>query len=134
VVVSAAAGAVRSVVSPIARIKGCRAVGVVGSDAKCHDVVEELGLDACLKYKTQDLDRTLAEACPSGVDVYYDNVVGAVLAAVLRHINRGAHPAGRPDLAVQRCSSGEGHPRHFVSVEENFGQWATAHWSRTGDD
>jgi NADPH-dependent curcumin reductase CurA len=90
VVVSAAAGAVGSVVGQIAKIKGCRAVGVAGSDAKCRYIVEELGLDACLNYKTQDLDRALREACPGGVDVYYDNVGGPVLAAVLRHINRGA--------------------------------------------
>src|SRR5919112_1223238 len=66
------------------------AVGVAGSDAKCRYVVEELGLDACLNYKTQDLDRGLTDACPDGVDVYYDNVGGKVLAAVLGHINRGA--------------------------------------------
>jgi NADPH-dependent curcumin reductase CurA len=90
VVVSAAAGAVGSVVGQVAKIKGCRAVGIAGSDAKCRSVVEELGLDACVNYKTQDLDRALAEACPAGIDVYYDNVGGAVLAAVLRHINRGA--------------------------------------------
>jgi NADPH-dependent curcumin reductase CurA len=90
VVVSAAAGAVGSVVGQTAKIKGCRSVGVAGSEAKCRYVVEELGLDACPNYKTQDLDRALAEACPGGVDVYYDNVGGAVLAAVLRHINRGA--------------------------------------------
>jgi NADPH-dependent curcumin reductase CurA len=90
VVVSSAAGAVGSVVSQIAKIKGCRAVGIAGSDAKCRYVVEELGLDACLSYRTQDLSRRLAEACPSGIDVYYDNVGGTVLEAVLRHINRGA--------------------------------------------
>jgi NADPH-dependent curcumin reductase len=90
VVVSAASGAVGSVVGQIAKIKGCRAVGVAGSDAKCRFVVEELGLDACLNYKTQDLDRGLADACPDGVDIYYDNVGGKVLAAVMGHLNRGA--------------------------------------------
>ena len=90
VVVSAAAGAVGSVVGQIAKLKGCRAVGVAGSEAKCRYVVEELGLDACLNYKTQDLDRGLADACPDGVDIYYDNVGGKVLAAVMGHINRGA--------------------------------------------
>jgi NADPH-dependent curcumin reductase CurA len=90
VVVSAASGAVGSIVGQVAKIKGCRAVGIAGSDAKCRYVVEELGLDACLNYKTQDPDRALREACPGGIDVYYDNVGGAVLASVLRHINLGA--------------------------------------------
>jgi NADPH-dependent curcumin reductase CurA len=90
VVVSAAAGAVGSVVGQIARILGCKSVGIAGTDAKCRYVVEELGFDACLNYKTQDLDRALAEACPSGIDIYYENVGGTVTGAVLRHINRGA--------------------------------------------
>jgi NADPH-dependent curcumin reductase CurA len=90
VVVSAAAGAVGSVVGQIAKIKGCSAVGVAGSDEKCSYVVKELGLDACVNYRTQDLDEALAAACPAGIDIYYDNVAGPVLAAVLRHINFGA--------------------------------------------
>jgi NADPH-dependent curcumin reductase CurA len=90
VVVSAAAGAVGSVVGQIAKLKGCRAVGVAGSDAKCRHVVEDLGLDACLNYKTQNLDQALAEACKDGIDVYYDNVGGKVLESALRHINKGA--------------------------------------------
>jgi len=90
VVVSAAAGAVGSVVGQIAKIKGCRAVGIAGSDAKCDFVVKELHFDACINYKTQDLGETLGKACPNGIDVYFDNVAGPVLAAVLRHINLGA--------------------------------------------
>ena len=90
VVVSAAAGAVGSVVGQIARIEGCRAVGTAGSDAKCRFVVDELGYDACVNYKTQDLKQALKDACPGGIDVYYDNVGGPVLAAVLWQINKGA--------------------------------------------
>jgi len=90
VVVSAASGAVGSVVGQLARIKGCRAVGIAGGEDECRYVVDELGLDACLDYKAQDLDRALADACPGGVDVYYDNVGGPVIAEALRHINRGA--------------------------------------------
>jgi NADPH-dependent curcumin reductase CurA len=90
VVVSAAAGAVGSVVGQIAKIQGCRAVGTAGGEEKCRYVVEELGFDACIDYKAQDLNAALAGACPNGIDVYYDNVGGAVLAAVLRRINRGA--------------------------------------------
>ncbi len=88
VVVSAAAGAVGSVVGQIAKIKGCRAVGTAGSDEKCRYVVEELGFDACVNYKTQL--RALKRACPNGIDVYFDNVAGPTLEMVLRLINTGA--------------------------------------------
>jgi NADPH-dependent curcumin reductase CurA len=90
VVVSAASGAVGSVVGQLAKIRGCRAVGVAGSRDKCRFVVDELGFDACLNYKTEDLVASLKEACPAGVDVYFDNVGGAVFAAVLRVLSRGA--------------------------------------------
>jgi hypothetical protein len=87
VVVSAASGAVGSVVGQIARIKGCRAVGVAGSAAKCEYAVRELGFDACVNYKDADFFEQLQAACPRGVDVYFENVGGAVLAAVLRLVN-----------------------------------------------
>jgi NADPH-dependent curcumin reductase CurA len=90
VVVSAAAGAVGSVVGQIARIKGCRAVGVAGGAAKCEYVVKELGFDACVDYKRSDLAAALAAACPAGIDVYFDNVGGVVLKAVLPLINQNA--------------------------------------------
>ncbi len=90
VVVSAASGAVGSIVGQIAKIKGCRAVGIAGSPEKCAYVTNELGFDACINYKTDDLDQALATTCPSGIDVYYDNVAGKILAAVLRRINQGA--------------------------------------------
>jgi hypothetical protein len=90
VVVSAAAGAVGSVVGQIARIKGCRAVGIAGAPAKCDYVVRELGFDACVSHHSEDLTAALAEACPSGIDVYFDNVGGQVLKAVMRLINQNA--------------------------------------------
>ena len=90
VVVSAASGAVGGVVGQLAKIKGCRAVGVAGSADKCRYVVDELGFDACINYKTEDLVPALRGACPNGVDIYFENVGGAVLAAVLRVLNRGA--------------------------------------------
>jgi hypothetical protein len=89
-VVSAASGAVGSVVGQLAKIRGCRAVGVAGSREKCRFVVEALGFDACVNYRTDDLVPALQAACPSGVDVYFDNVGGDVLAAVMRCLNRGA--------------------------------------------
>ena len=90
VVVSAAAGAVGSAAGQIARIIGCRVVGIAGSDEKCDHVVRELGFDACVNYKTQKLVPALRRACPDGIDVYVENVGGAVLEAVLRLINVGA--------------------------------------------
>lgn len=90
VVVSAASGAVGSVAGQIAKLKGCRAVGVAGSEAKCNYVVKELGFDACINRKTQDLSSALKAACPNGIDVYFDNTAGAILEAVLQQINLGA--------------------------------------------
>jgi NADPH-dependent curcumin reductase CurA len=90
VVVSAASGAVGSVVGQIAKLKGCRAVGVAGSEDKCDYVVKELGFDACINRKTQDLSSALKAACPNGIDVYFDNTAGSILEAVLQQINLGA--------------------------------------------
>ena len=90
VVVSAASGAVGSIVGQLAKTRGCRAVGVAGSAEKCRYVVEELGFDACVNYKTDDLVGALKAACPNGVDVNFENVGGAVLAAVMKVLNRGA--------------------------------------------
>jgi len=83
VVVSAAAGATGSLVGQIAKILGCRVVGIVGSDEKARFVVEELGFDAAINHRTDDLAAALKEHCPKRVDVYFDNVGGKVLDAVL---------------------------------------------------
>lgn len=90
VVVSAASGAVGSVVGQIAKIKGCRAIGIAGGKTKCDYVVNELGFDACIDYKDADFPQKLAEACPDGVDVYFENVGGAILDAVAPLLNQGA--------------------------------------------
>ena len=90
VVVSAASGAVGSVVGQIAKIQGCRTVGVAGGKTKCDYVVNELGFDACIDYKAPDFPAQLAAACPDGVDVYFENVGGAVLDAVAPLLNDGA--------------------------------------------
>ena len=90
VVVSAAAGAVGSAVGQIAKIKGCRAVGIAGSPEKCRHVVDDLGFDACVSYKAGNLFEALRAACPGGVDVYFENVGGDVQKAVLRQINKNA--------------------------------------------
>ena len=79
VVVSGAAGATGSVVGQIAKLKGCRVVGIAGTDEKCTWLVDELGFDAAVNYKTDDVKKALRKACPDGIDVYFDNVGGEIL-------------------------------------------------------
>jgi len=94
VVVSTAAGAVGSAAGQIAKIKGCRAVGVAGGPAKCHQCLTEFGYDAAIDYKAvADIGAALRQACPDGIDVYFDNVGGPILDAVLEQINLGARIA-----------------------------------------
>ena len=90
VVVSGAAGAVGQTVGQIAKLKGCRAVGIAGGPAKCEWVVKELGFDACIDYKSGPVKDGLKQFCPQGVDIYFDNVGGEILDAVLTRINRRA--------------------------------------------
>ncbi len=90
VVVSGAAGAVGQTVGQLARIKGCRVVGIAGGRAKCDWVVNELGFDACIDYKAGNVKAGLKEHCPKGVDIYFDNVGGEILDDVLARIGRGA--------------------------------------------
>ena len=90
VVVSGAAGAVGSVAGQVARIKGCRAVGIAGGAQKCRHVVEDLGFDACIDYKAEDVKKALRTHCPNGIDVYFDNVGGDILDAALANLARKA--------------------------------------------
>jgi NADPH-dependent curcumin reductase CurA len=90
VVVSGAAGAVGSVVGQIAKLKGCRVVGIAGGPEKCEWLTGELGFDASIDYKSEDVAAALREHCPEGVDVYFDNVGGEILDAALANLARGA--------------------------------------------
>ncbi len=90
VVVSGAAGAVGSVVGQVAKIKGARVVGIAGGADKCRYLVEELGFDAAIDYKTENVAEALQTHCPKGVNVYFDNVGGDILDAVLTRLARGA--------------------------------------------
>ncbi|NPC55402.1 NADP-dependent oxidoreductase [Caenimonas soli] len=90
VVVSGAAGAVGQTVGQLAKIKGCRVVGIAGGRAKCDWVVSELGFDACIDYKAGNVKADLKQHCPKGVDIYFDNVGGEILDDVLARIGRGA--------------------------------------------
>ncbi len=90
VVISAAAGAVGSVAGQIAKIKACRVIGIAGGPVKCQYVVRNLGFDACIDYKNENLKSLLQQHCPNGVDIYFDNVGGDILDTVLTKITRGA--------------------------------------------
>jgi len=90
VVVSAASGAVGSMVGQIAKIMGCTVVGIAGSDDKCAWVTKVAGMDHCINYKTEDLREQLKACCPNGIDVYFDNVGGDMLQAVMEQLAIGA--------------------------------------------
>jgi NADPH-dependent curcumin reductase CurA len=112
VVVSGAAGAVGMLAGQIAKIEGCRVVGVAGSDAKTAWLLDELGFDAAFNYKTDgDFDAKLGELCPDGIDVYFDNVGGAITDAALRRINTGARIAVCGQISQYNLEQPEMGPR-----------------------
>lgn len=86
VVISGAAGAVGGIAGQIAKLKGCRVVGIAGGERKCRYLIEELGFDAAIDYKHEDVATGLKRTCPKGVDVYFDNVGGDILDAVLARL------------------------------------------------
>jgi NADPH-dependent curcumin reductase len=114
VVVAAASGAVGSAVGQIARIKGARAVGIAGGKDKCEHVTKELGFDACLDHRDPHLAAKLKEACPKGIDVYFENVGGAVFEAVFPLLNAFAR--------VPVC----GLIAHYNDTETPSPKWAGA--------
>ena len=150
-VVAAASGAVGSVVGQIGKIKGCRVVGVAGGKAKCAYIVNELGFDAAVDHKAGNLAGDLTAACPNGIDIYFENVGGAVLRAVIPLLNEGArvpvcgyvsqYNAASPsekESPVDVLSSLENPPFHRFFL---VGEWShesheaisdLARWSREG--
>ncbi len=103
VVLSGAAGAVGAVAGQIAKIKGCRVIGIAGGPEKCDYISNELGFDAAIDYKAEDVKTALAEHCPKGVDVYFDNVGGEILDTVLLFLNQPCPRRDlRCDLAIQQ--------------------------------
>lgn len=86
VLVSGAAGATGSLAGQIAKIKGCRVVGIAGTDEKCAWVTDDLGFDAAINYRTEDVGVRIGETCPGGVDLYFDNVGGPILESALEHL------------------------------------------------
>lgn len=112
VVVSGAAGAVGMLVGQIAKFKGCRVVGITGSEMKISWLLGELGFDAAINYNTSlDLDARFDEVCPEGIDVYFDNVGGAITDAVLQRINIGARIAACGQISQYNLERPEMGPR-----------------------
>ena len=116
VVVSGAAGATGSVAGQIAKIKGCHVVGVAGTADKCKWVTDDLGFDACINYKTEDITARLKETCPKGVDVYFDNVGGDILDAVLAHINLRARIVLCGAISMYNATELPPGPKNYVSL------------------
>ena len=116
VVVSGAAGAVGSVAGQIAKIKGCRVIGIAGGAEKCEWIVEDLGFDAAIDYKAQDVRRTLREYAPGGVDVYFDNVGGEILDAVLTRLARGARVVICGAVSQYNTTEGVHGPKNYLSL------------------
>lgn len=116
VLVSGAAGAVGSAVGQIAAIKGCRVVGIAGTEAKCRHLTQDLGFDAAINYRTNDLATALKRACPDGVDVYFDNVGGRILDMVLQHLRMYARVVLCGFISQYNLEEPEVAPRHSVPL------------------
>jgi hypothetical protein len=116
VVVSAAAGAVGSIVGQIAKIKGCRVVGIAGSDEKCRHVVKDFGFDACINYKKENVTEALKRECPNGIDVDFQNAGGEILDAVLANINLKARIALCGMISTYNAAGPVPGPYNFANV------------------
>jgi len=113
VVVSAASGAVGQVVGQIARIMGCKVVGIAGTAQKVDYVINDLGFDYGINYKTEDVNSALSNLCPEGVDVYFDNVGGHITDAVMEHINTGARISVCGQISQYNLAEPEMAPRNM---------------------
>ena len=116
VVVSGAAGAVGSVAGQIGKIIGCRVVGIAGGPEKCAWITDELGFDAWIDYKSQDVAARLRETCPDGIDVFFDNVGGEILDAVLGQINLHARIALCGAISQYDTAELSPGPRNFLNL------------------
>ncbi|HEX9392604.1 MAG TPA: NADP-dependent oxidoreductase [Usitatibacteraceae bacterium] len=119
VVVSGAAGAVGAIVGQVARIKGCRVVGIAGGRDKCDYVVKTLGFDACVDYKNEDVRKGLKAACPDGIDVYFDNVGGEILDIVLGQIRLKARIVICGAISQYNSTTGVKGPANYLSLLVN---------------
>ncbi|KAJ8937148.1 hypothetical protein NQ314_012023 [Rhamnusium bicolor] len=133
VVVTGAGGAVGSHVGQIAKIKGCKVIGITGSDEKGRVLVEELGFDHFINYKIADVDKALTELAPEGVDCYFDNVGGEISSTILRHMNTfgrisvcgGISAYNETDLENLKVSTTQ---RSFISLQLKMEGFQVIRW------
>jgi NADPH-dependent curcumin reductase len=116
VVVSGAAGATGSVVGQIAKVQGCRAVGIAGGAAKCKYLTEELGFDAAIDYKSEDVRAALSRHCPNGVNVFFDNVGGEILDMVLAQLARKARVVLCGAISQYNNAADVRGPKNYLSL------------------
>ena len=116
VVVSGAAGSVGSIAGQIARIKGCRVVGIAGGQDKCRWLVDELGFDAAIDYKGDDVRARLREHAPDGIDVFFDNVGGRILEEALRRLARGARVVICGAVSQYNAESAPSGPTNYMQL------------------
>jgi NADPH-dependent curcumin reductase CurA len=119
VAISGAAGATGMVAGQIAKIKGCRAVGIAGGREKCNYIVKELGFDAAIDYKSENVIEGLRKHCPKGVNVYFDNVGGDILDAVLTQLGRGARVVICGAISQYNSTTGIKGPSNYLSLLVN---------------
>jgi NADPH-dependent curcumin reductase CurA len=119
VVVSGAAGAVGTVVGQIAKIKGCRVVGIAGGAQKCGYLTRDLGFDAAIDYKSEDVKKSLRQHCPQGIDVFFDNVGGDILDIVLTQLARRARIIICGAISQYNSTTGVKGPANYLSLLVN---------------
>jgi NADPH-dependent curcumin reductase CurA len=119
VVISAAAGAVGTVVGQIAKIKGCRVIGIAAGSEKCTYIVQGLGFDGAIDYKTEDVKRSLRKHCPNGIDIYFDNVGGEILDAALTQIRIGARIVVCGAISQYCNTTPVAGPSNYLSIISN---------------
>jgi NADPH-dependent curcumin reductase CurA len=118
-VVSGAAGAVGMIVGQIGKLKGCRVVGIAGEKEKCEYVVNELGFDACINYKVENVGKALRQHCPNGIDIYFDNVGGEILDTVLTQINKFARIPLCGAISQYNATENFHAPKNYLSLLVN---------------
>ncbi|WP_104733800.1 NADP-dependent oxidoreductase [Hanstruepera ponticola] len=119
VVVSGGAGAVGSVVGQIAKIKGCYVVGIAGGKEKCDYITNQLGFDAAIDYKSQNVFEAIKETCPKGIDVYFDNVGGEILEAALSRLRKKARIVICGAISQYNTIDDMSGPRNYMSLLVN---------------
>ena len=116
IVVSGAAGAVGSLVSQIAKIKGCRVIGIAGTKEKCNWLKNDLNVDGVINYKTDNLNSTLKELCPDGIDMYFDNVGGEITEAVINRFNIGGRMSICGQISGYNSETLQPGPRNWINI------------------